>query len=80
MPRERLEGSGLSIADAFVECKLAKSKSEVRRLAAQGGCYVNDVARDNADMKLTHADLIGGTHVMLRSGKKKYAVLKFERG
>jgi tyrosyl-tRNA synthetase len=78
LPRERLE-SGLSIADAFVKCKLAKSKSEARRLAAQGGCYVNDVQRDNADLKLTHADLINGTHVMLRSGKKKYAVLKFER-
>jgi tyrosyl-tRNA synthetase len=77
LSRERIEGPGLSIADAFMECKLAKSKSEVRRLAAQGGCYVNDLPRDNADHKLTHADLVSGTHVMLRSGKKKYAVLRF---
>jgi tyrosyl-tRNA synthetase len=76
--RDRLAGEGLTLVDAFVESGLAKNKSEARRAIEQGGAYVNNRRRDGADAKLTTADLASETVMVLRSGKKKYALLRFE--
>ena len=76
LPRERLAGEGLPLADALVETGLAKSKGEARRTIAQGGAYVNNRPRSDAATKLTAADLASPTVIVLRSGKKKYALLR----
>jgi tyrosyl-tRNA synthetase len=78
LPRDKLAGDGLPLVDAFSTAGLATSKSEVRRLIAQGGCYINNRRRDNLDDRLTTADLASESVMVLRSGKKKYALLKFE--
>ena len=70
-------GDGLPLVDALVEAGLAKSKGEARRTIAQGGAYVNN-RRIDVDTKLTPADLASETVMVLRSGKKKYALLRFE--
>jgi tyrosyl-tRNA synthetase len=69
--------AGLSIIDALCEAGLAASKGEARRTVAQGGAYVNNRRVDDVERKLTAADLASETVVVLRSGKKKYALLKF---
>jgi tyrosyl-tRNA synthetase len=69
--------SGLSIIDALCEAGLATSKGEARRTVAQGGAYVNNRRVDDVERELTAADLASETVVVLRSGKKKYALLKF---
>ncbi len=68
---------GLSLIDALVESGLAKTKSDARRTIEQGGAYVNN--RNIADVKavLTSENLAGETVLVLRSGKKKYALLRF---
>jgi tyrosyl-tRNA synthetase len=76
LPREKLS-EGLPLVDAFIAAGLAKSKSEVRRLIDQGGCYVNNRRRDNLDDRLMPADLASESVLVLRSGKKKYALLRF---
>ena len=76
LPRDRLAGEGLPLADALVETSLAKSKSEARRTIAQGGAYVNNLPRSDVNAKLTTADLASETVMVLRSGKKKYALLR----
>lgn len=66
---------GIDIASAFEKVGLAKSKSEARRTAKQGGAYVNNRSVQD-DYKITSQDLASETCVVLRSGKKKFAVLR----
>ena len=63
--------------DAFCEAGLSKSKGEARRLITQGGAYVNNRRIDEIERQLGPADLASQTVMVLRSGKKKYALLRF---
>ncbi|PHS10698.1 MAG: tyrosine--tRNA ligase [Blastopirellula sp.] len=75
--KERLSGEGLNLMDAFVEAGLSKSKGEARRTVQQGGAYINNRRRESIDERLTAEDLASETVMVLRSGKKKYALLRF---
>lgn len=77
LPRDRLSGDGLPLIDALVEAELAKSKGDARRTIEQGGAYVNNRRRDGLESRLTTADLASETILVLRSGKKKYGLLRF---
>ena len=77
LPRERLSGDGLPLIDAMIESGLAKSRSEARRTIQQGGAYVNNRRREGEDARLTPADLASETVMVLRAGKKRYALLRF---
>jgi tyrosyl-tRNA synthetase len=78
IPRGRLADEGLSLIEAFILGGLAKSKAEARRTIEQGGAYVNNRRVDDVDARLKSADLIDGSTIVLRSGKKKYALLRLE--
>ena len=77
LPRDRLAGEGLSLIDALAEAGLAASKGEARRAITQGGAYVNNRRADSIDRRLTTADLASETVLVLRSGRKRYALLRF---
>ncbi|MFP6611393.1 MAG: tyrosine--tRNA ligase [Pirellulales bacterium] len=74
---DRLTGDGLNIIDALVAAGLSKSKGEARRVISQGGAYVNNRRVEGIDRNLTGGDLASETVMVLRSGKKKYALLQF---
>ncbi len=74
---DALTGEGLGLIDAFVEAGLSKSKGEARRTIQQGGAYVNNTRRESIDEQLTAADMASETVIVLRSGKKKFALLRF---
>ena len=76
LQRSALEGDGVNVIDAFVESPLAKSRGEIRRTLEQGGAYVNNVRIESVDHQITNKDLIGGDMILLRSGKRKYAILR----
>ena len=84
VPSERLprsvlaEQGGMPIVDALVAAGLAKSKGEARRTIQQGGAYVNNRRISAIDARLTAADLASETLMVLRAGKKNYALLRFE--
>lgn len=78
LERSKLAGTGLPLIDALVEAGLSKSKSEARRTITQGGAYVNNRQQTSIDHCLTPADLTTETTVVLRSGKKNYALLRFK--
>ncbi|WP_341925346.1 tyrosine--tRNA ligase [Nocardioides psychrotolerans] len=61
------------VVDLLVETGLAKSKGEARRTVSEGGAYLNNVRVDDPDAVPTEADLIGGSWLVLRRGKKKFA-------
>ncbi|MCE9553089.1 MAG: tyrosine--tRNA ligase [Planctomycetes bacterium] len=74
---ERLMGEGLSLIDALVEAGLCKSKGEARRAIEEGGAYVNNRRADSIEMRLTPSDFVGDSTIVLRRGKKNYALLRF---
>jgi tyrosyl-tRNA synthetase len=77
-PRQALsDEGGLAIVDALVAARLAKTKSDARRTVQQGGAYVNNRRIDGIETRLTADDLASETVMVLRSGKRNYALLRF---
>jgi len=73
--RTALDGAGLMVVDALVEAGLAASKGEARRVADQGGAYVNN-QKAPSDRALTSADLVHDRYIVLRKGKRDHALLR----
>ena len=61
------------ILDLFVAAGLAKSKGEARRTVAEGGAYLNNVRVEDPELQPSAADLVAGSWLVLRRGKKKFA-------
>lgn len=76
LTRAKLD-AGLPIIDALVESGLCKNKSDARRIVTQGGAYVNNRRVDGIDTTLDSSNLAGETTMILRTGKKKFALLRF---
>lgn len=79
LSNERLAGDGLSLIEAFVAAGLAKSNGEARRFIQQGGAYVNNQRMEKVEALLTAEHLASETIIVLRQGKKKYALLRFQK-
>lgn len=77
LSRTLLEGEGMGLLDAMVAARLAASKGEARRTVEQGGAYVNNRRVSGEQTRLTTAQLVGGSLIVLRSGRKKYGLLRF---
>ena len=67
----------MTIIDALCEAGLAKTKGEARRTVAQGGAYVNNRRIDDLDARLGPDQLASEMVMVLRAGKKRYALLRF---
>ncbi len=67
---------GLSLVDAVVQAGLANSKSEARRSIEQGGIYVNQKRVKDVGRTLKAGDWVAGRNLLLRKGKKEYALLR----
>jgi len=76
LPRSQLE-AGIGIIDAMCLAGLATSKSEARRSITEGAAYLNNRRVEGIDKVLGTADLASETVIVLRSGKKRYALLRF---
>lgn len=75
LPKAELE-AGVPLLDLLVRTGLQKSKGAARRLAQQGGVYVNNERVTEPERALTAADLGTETMIVLRTGKKSYHVVK----
>jgi len=75
--RAALDGDGLLLVEALEATGLAASRSAARRTIEQGGAYVNNRRVTDAAHRLTPGDLAGAATLVLRSGKKSYAVARF---
>ena len=62
-----------SVVDLFVACGLAKSKGEARRTVSEGGAYLNNIRVEDPELVPSADDLIGGSWLVLRRGKKNFA-------
>src|SRR6267154_656874 len=77
IPTIVVEGDGdVMLVDLVARSGLAKSKSEARRSIEQGGIYVNQQRIDDVGRTIATGDWIGGRNLLLRKGKKDYALLR----
>jgi tyrosyl-tRNA synthetase len=78
IPTILLEGDSDSatLVDLVARSGLVKSKSEARRSIEQGGIYVNQQRIDDVARTIGSGDWIGGRNLLLRKGKKDYALLR----
>jgi tyrosyl-tRNA synthetase len=78
IPTIVVEGDGdtVTLVDLVARSGLAKSKSEARRSIEQGGIYVNQQRIDDVARTIASGDWIGGRNLLLRKGKKEYALLR----
>jgi len=77
IPTVEVEGDGsVTLVDLVARSGLAKSKSEARRSIEQGGIYVNQQRIDDVARTIASGDWIGGRNLLLRKGKKEYALLR----
>ena len=74
----RLADPGFSLTEALVLTALETSKGNARKSIEAGGVYVNNSKCDPAQpaRALGAADLLFGKYILLRKGKKSYAVLR----
>ena len=77
MAKDRL-AAGIDLLDALCETKMCNSRGEAKKLIKAGGVYINNNRTAGLDQKLTPESLASETMVVLRCGKKKYHLLKFE--
>lgn len=70
--------AGTGVVDLLVASGLAASKGEARRTIGEGGAYVNNVRVEDVDHAPTAADLLGGSWLVLRRGKKRMAGVQLE--
>lgn len=75
IPTATVAARELLLVDAVVSAGLAKSKGEARRHIEQGGIYINQQRETDAGRQIGAADWLGN-HVLLRKGKKDYALLQ----
>ena len=73
--KSRLDGVGLSLTEAFVHAGLTTSKGQARKDIEGGGAYVNNVRIADPARSLITSDLLFGRYLLLRRGKRTYAVL-----
>ena len=74
IPTERLNG-GIGILDLMVECGMAATKSEVRRLIVQGGCKING-EKITDDKMVVNTSNVTDKGIILQMGKKKIHRIK----
>ena len=77
VPAADLGGEGLGLIDALSTAGLVQSKGEARRVIKEGGAYINNRRCTDIAARLTSTDLASETMVVLRRGKKRYALLQF---
>jgi tyrosyl-tRNA synthetase len=77
VPRSNLAGDGYWVVQAFQDAGLVSSGGEARRAIKDGGAYVNNLRVADVNRHLTDSDLASESVMVLRKGKRKYALLRF---
>jgi len=77
-PRANLGQPAAALLDLLVAAKLSPSKSQARKDVEAGGVYVNNMRTADAKLILGPEHLLFGTYVLLRKGKRNYALLRFQ--
>ncbi len=75
LERSTLAAPGAALADLLVQAGLSTSKSQARKDIEGGGIYVNNERVAEITRTASAGDLLFGRYLLLRKGKRTYAVL-----
>ncbi len=75
LARDRLS-AGVALVDLLVETGMVPSKSRARTTIEQGGAYVNNTRVPSAGRVIGTGDLLGGSLMVLRRGRKDYHLVR----
>jgi tyrosyl-tRNA synthetase len=73
--KSKLDGAGIPLVELLVHAGLCPSKGQARKDIEGGGVNVNNVREASITRAVTMNDLLFGKHLLLRKGKKNYAVV-----
>jgi tyrosyl-tRNA synthetase len=73
--KSKLDGAGIPLVELLVHSGLANSKGQARKDIEGGGVNINNIRETNFQRTVTTNDLLFGKHILLRKGKKNYAVV-----
>ncbi len=71
----RLNGEGAPLLDLLVESGLCPSRGQARKDVQGGGIYLNNEREGDFQRQVTPNSLLFGRHLLLRKGKRNYAVI-----
>ncbi len=75
LEKAKLDAPGAPIADLIVHSGLETSKGAARKSLEAGGIYLNNTRVPDHTRLVTATDLLFGKYLLLRKGKRSYAVL-----
>jgi len=75
-PRANLGQPAAVLPDLLMAAGLSPSKSQARKDVEAGGVYINNVRATDAKLILGPENLLFGTYILLRKGKRNYALLR----
>lgn len=75
LERSKLAGAGIPLVDLLVHSGLSSSKGQARKDIEGGGIYLNNQRVAEAGRSAADGDLLFGKYLLLRKGKRTYAVL-----
>lgn len=70
-------GSGMPLVELLVQTGLSQSKGQARKDLEGGGIYLNNVREANSNRSVSSQDLLFGKYLLLRKGKRNYAIATF---
>jgi len=73
--KAKLASPGVALPEVLVHVGLCPSKGQARKDVEGGGVYLNNERVTDAVRPVTTSDLLFGKYVLLRKGKRTYAVL-----
>ncbi len=71
----RLQGGTTSLLELLLQAGLCPSKGQARKDIEGGGIYLNNNREGNPQRLITAQDLLFGKYLLLRKGRKNYAVI-----
>ena len=71
-----LLNTGIELLNTLCDTGLCQSRGAAKKMIKSGGVYLNNLRIDNIDHKLTPESLASDTIMVLRTGKKKYHLIK----
>jgi tyrosyl-tRNA synthetase len=75
MEKSKLGCAGIPLVEFLVHAGLSQSKGQARKDIEGGGVNINNVREADIARVVTTNELLFGKHVLLRKGKKNYAVV-----
>ena len=73
--KSKLEGAGVPFVDLIVHAGLCTSKGQAKKDIEGGGAYLNNNRETNFQRAVTSSDLQHEKYLLLRKGKKNFAVV-----